>query len=238
MRTALFTYDFPHRKSQEFLVRMAVQPDDFVLAIGAPHVAIDSPKPHLRTKPHSQSSIEPRALCRVLGVPYRRLPHNSEQTRQLLIDAHVDVVLIGGARILKQPVIDAPRIGIVNFHPGLIPEVRGLDALKWSVYKGVPPGVTAHLIDERVDAGRIVVREQVPVYADDGWLDLSLRLDDRQVELIPDVLRMLRRQPDPSRYPLVEEGEHSRSMPPELEAEIQTRFEDWKTGLSVRREAV
>lgn len=236
MRTAVFTYDFPHRKSQDFLIKMAAEPDELVLAVGAPPVPIHKPKSRLRIKPRGQSSIEPRSLCEILDIPYRRLPHNSEQTVQLLMAERIDVVLIGGARILKSRVIEAPTIGIVNFHPGLIPEIRGLDALKWSVYRGVPPGVTAHLIDERVDAGRILVREEVPVYADDGWLDLSLRLDDRQVDLIPRVMGLLRSQPDPARYPLVGEGEHGRAMPPEIELETQARFEEWRRTLSSNEE--
>lgn len=234
MRTAVFTYDFPHRKSQDFLIKLAAEPDEIVLVVGAPPVPIAKPKSHLRIKPRSQSSIEPQSLCQILGIPYRTLPHNSDQTVELLNSESIDVVLIGGARILKSPVIAAPNVGIVNFHPGLIPEVRGLDALKWSVYKGVPPGVTAHLIDERVDAGRILVREEVPVYADDGWLDLSLRLDDTQVNLIPRVMSLLRNQPDPAQHPLVGEGEHARAMPPEIELQTQARFEEWRRALSLR----
>lgn len=233
MRTAIFTYDFPHRKSQDFLLRTAAEPVELVVVIGAPHVSIDRPPSSLRTKPHSQTAIEPRVLCDLLGVEYRKLPHNSEEVAELLVAERIDVVIIGGARILKQPVIGSPTIGIVNFHPGLIPEVRGLDALKWSVYKGVPPGVTAHLIDERVDAGRIIVREQIPVHPDDGWIDLSLRLNDRQVDLIPDVLRTLQSVPDPTSYELVGQGEHGKAMPVDVEREAQERFHAWRAEFAV-----
>jgi methionyl-tRNA formyltransferase len=235
MRTAVFTYDFPHRKSQEFLLRVAAEPDELVLVIGAPYVTVNKKISRLRIKPYSQTALEPRSLCRMLHLPYFSLPHNSEHVARLLIDEGVDVVIIGGARILREPVIGAPRLGIVNFHPGLIPDVRGLDALKWSVYRGVPPGVTAHLIDERVDAGRIVFREEIPVYQDDGWLDLSLRLEDRQAELVPEVLSSLRRQPDLTLYPLVDSGVVNRAMSTEIEVDTQARFEAWKAMWSVGR---
>ena len=53
--------------------------------------------------------------------------------------------------------------GIINFHPGLIPEARGLDTPQWCIYDGIPLGVTSHFIDSKVDAGRIIERvEFVP----------------------------------------------------------------------------
>ena len=74
--------------------------------------------------------------------------------------------MIAGARILKRPVIDRFSIGIINFHPGLIPEARGLDALLWSIRGDLPLGVTSHLIDERVDASSEAARQQGLVIAE------------------------------------------------------------------------
>jgi Formyl transferase len=56
---------------------------------------------------------------------------------------------------------------VLNAHPGLLPQNRGVDAFKWSVVNGWPIGVTLHVIDEHIDAGWIVRRQRVPVYPPD-----------------------------------------------------------------------
>ena len=51
-----------------------------------------------------------------------------------LIKKHnLDIGIILGARILSKQIIDAFSIGIVNLHPGILPENRGLDNVKWSI---------------------------------------------------------------------------------------------------------
>ena len=52
-------------------------------------------------------------------------------------------------------VIDSFSNGIINFHPGVLPENRGLDNLKWAIYNNLPQGVTTHLIDENIDVEQI-----------------------------------------------------------------------------------
>lgn len=228
MKTALFSYDFPHRKSQDFLLHLWLEDIPVECVIGAPAVKVSRPASILRVKPRHQGLIHPAHVCARLGTPYHVMDHNSEQTARLLRDLCIDLVIIAGARILKKPVLEIPTIGIINFHPGPIPEVRGLDALKWSVYYDVPAAVTVHFIDERVDAGRIILRKRIPIFADDSWVDVSLRLDETQVELLPVVMNRLIEDPRQDSYELVRDGTHNRSMPPEYERIVQEKFEAWK----------
>ena len=228
MNIAVFVYDFPHKKGQEFLLRLWLEDIPAAAVVGAPIQEVPRPAPTLRTAPRHSGLLHPARLCARLGIPYLVLEHNATATADLLWERSIDLVVIAGARIIKPHIIAAPRIGLVNFHPGLIPEVRGLDALKWSVYHGVPPGVTAHLIDERIDAGRIVLRRRVPVWPDDSWLDVGLRLLETQVDLLPETVRRLQAQPSPESYQYVSGGRLNRPMPPETEQVVAGRFEVWK----------
>src|SRR5262249_15128007 len=56
---------------------------------------------------------------------------------------------------------------IINCHPGLVPESRGLDAFKWAIYHGRSLGNTLHIIDAQIDAGRAPHQEGTPVLGDD-----------------------------------------------------------------------
>ena len=152
MKIAVFAYNFPHRKTQEFLFRLYLEGYDVQLVLAADPVKLNIAKSTVRVKPHFSALVEPSRICERLGWRYEAVDHNSDYCAELIKSAKVDIGVIAGARILKEPVISAPWIGIINFHPGLIPEVRGLDALQWAILQDKPIGVTAHLIDRSIDA--------------------------------------------------------------------------------------
>jgi phosphoribosylglycinamide formyltransferase 1 len=66
---------------------------------------------------------------------------------------------------------------VLNVHPSLLPEFRGLRAVERALEAGVDEtGVTVHLMVEEVDAGPIVAQERVPVIAEDTKETLLERL--------------------------------------------------------------
>lgn len=74
----------------------------------------------------------------------------------------------------------------LNAHPGLLPQNRGVDAFKWAVVNGWPIGVTLHVIDERIDAGRILKRQRVPVYPTDDLRAVADRACQIECDLLSD----------------------------------------------------
>ena len=57
--------------------------------------------------------------------------------------------------------------GIVNFHPGPIPQTSGLDAFYYSIKTRADAGVTTHFIDARVDAGQQIYFDPVELHTHD-----------------------------------------------------------------------
>ena len=184
MKLVVFSYDFPDRRSQDFLLRLFLRQRPIAAVLGAPWRKLSIPPPAHRTRIRHVGLVHPRQVAERIGAPYHALPHAAAETVDLLKSLAPDVGIIAGARILKKPVIDAFRMGIINFHPGMIPEARGLDALLWSIHGDVPLGVTAHLIDEQVDAGRVLIKHPIPIHPDDSALDLSERLYESQLDLL------------------------------------------------------
>ena len=192
MKLAVFAYNFPHKKTQDFLLRLFLSGYRTEFVVACDPIDLSIPKPVLRVKPVHIDIIHPEIICQRLNIPYYVLPHNSQEVVELMRSNGIDVGIIAGARILKKRVIQSVKKGIINFHPGLIPEVRGLDALKWAIYNNMPIGVTAHFIDEKTDAGRVILRTEIPIKRDDTFIDLSLRLEETQVNLLPEVLELVK----------------------------------------------
>lgn len=95
--------------------------------------------------------------------------HNKRESRELLRSLKPDLVVLGGTRIIKAELISIPRDGMLNSHPGLLPEVRGSASVAWAVYFDIPLGCTCHFIDPNIDTGPIVGRREIPVHRGDTY---------------------------------------------------------------------
>lgn len=111
--------------------------------------------------------------ARAAGVPVESLEvHRSAELVQLLEAAPPDVLVLGGTRILRGPILSLPRDGVVNSHPGLLPECRGSASPAWSVFHDIPVGASTHFCDEGIDTGDLLLRRELPVQRGMSYEDL------------------------------------------------------------------
>jgi len=60
-------------------------------------------------------------------------------------------------RKIKEPLISAPALGCINFHPAILPDWKGLAGYNIAIlYKLQEWGASAHYIDEGIDTGKII----------------------------------------------------------------------------------
>lgn len=88
---------------------------------------------------------------------------NSDELNDFLITNQFDLGIQGGTGIIKKKTIDKFRLGIINFHPGLLPFYRGCSAPEWQIYDGKPVYSTCHLIDEGIDTGKIISTKKLNI---------------------------------------------------------------------------
>ena len=168
---ALFVYDFPHRKSSDFLLELIAAGFRDIVVLAAPRKILqhsDGGSYFSRSLVHP-SAPDMRELCARLGVAFHGVEHNdSVRITEIVRDSGCKLGIIGGARIIPSKVIRLFDRGVINFHPGKIPETSGLDAFFYSVKKDVPVGVTTHFIDGRVDAGHQIWFDEVIIGPEDS----------------------------------------------------------------------
>ncbi|WP_188904463.1 formyltransferase family protein [Deinococcus aerophilus] len=179
----IFGYNFPHKKTQDLVFSLLGQGFKISALIAADAVKLNISESTVRTKIKHIGLLNPAEYAGHLGIEFVNLPHNSRRCEQYLRELKPALGIIGGARIIKQPIIERFSVGIVNVHPALLPEVRGLDSMLWSIMHDIPLGVTAHLIDARIDLGQGLIRKLLPVYQDDTIFDLSERIYDSQIDI-------------------------------------------------------
>jgi len=89
--------------------------------------------------------------------------HNSEQVMPYIKELELDLIVFGGTRIIRGEILDFPKDGVINSHPGLLPECRGSASPAWSVYHDIPIGSSTHFCDNGIDTGQLLLRREVPV---------------------------------------------------------------------------
>lgn len=76
-------------------------------------------------------------------------------------------VVVAFGRIIPRAVFEMPRLGTINLHPSLLPRYRGAAPVEWALIHGeTETGVTVQMINERLDAGDIVLQERLAIPSD------------------------------------------------------------------------
>lgn len=117
--------------------------------------------------------------------------------------AGVDVLLNAHSlHIVCPEVLEAPRFGAFNLHPGPLPGYAGLDAPSWALVNGeTTHAVTVHRMAAEVDAGPVAYTATFPIGPDDTALLLYTRTTRLGVPLLLKVVETL--ADDPDRLPVV-----------------------------------
>jgi len=209
----IFTYDIPHRKTYDVLCLLKAGGIRDIIVFAKPLHYQKAFQPLIEHRPPVNHPFTTQHLCKSLDFEYcpdfdtARLPEGS-------------IILICGAGIISPEIIK--RYQIINSHPGYLPDVRGLDALKWAIYEGLPIGVTTHLLGDDVDAGLMIEQKLVPLYENDSFHAVAQRQFDMEVSMLVDAIDKVgaaSEHLEPGNSPL------RKRMPHEKEACLMERFQ-------------
>lgn len=91
-------------------------------------------------------------------------------------DADIMIVVAFG-QILSKEILTMPRFGCMNVHGSLLPKYRGAAPIQWAVLNGdAVSGVTTMRMDEGLDTGDIMMKEEVVLSKDETAGSLFDRL--------------------------------------------------------------
>ncbi len=80
-----------------------------------------------------------------------------------------DIFVVVAFRMLPKVVWEMPKLGTFNLHAALLPQYRGAAPINWAVINGdKATGVTTFMIDEGMDTGGIMFREQCLIGPDEN----------------------------------------------------------------------
>lgn len=135
-----------------------------------------------------------KRLAEELGIPVFqpgkvRDPDFLTQFRTLSPDI---VVVAAFGQILPREIIHGPKMGCINIHPSLLPKYRGAAPINRAIIQGEKEtGVTIMRMDEGVDTGDILLRQETPIGPEETFGELHDRLAKLGSELLVIALAML-----------------------------------------------
>jgi methionyl-tRNA formyltransferase len=140
------------------------------------------------------SSVKRFALEKQISVeqPEKlRDPAVIERMRELAPQA---IAVAAYGKILPKALLDLPPRGAVNVHGSLLPRHRGAAPIQRALLAGdTVTGITIMQMNERMDAGDILLQEQTAIRADDTSASLGERLAEIGARLLVEALERLER---------------------------------------------
>jgi phosphoribosylglycinamide formyltransferase-1 len=104
------------------------------------------------------------------------------------------IVLAGYMQRIPVELIQAFPNKIINIHPSLLPDFGGKGMYGHHVHEAVleshakESGISIHIVNEEYDQGKILFQKSCPVNNDDTIESLSLRIQELEYELLPQVI--------------------------------------------------
>ncbi len=112
---------------------------------------------------------------------------------QVLESWEVDYVCLAGfMRILREDFVNRWQGRLINVHPSLLPQYKGLDTHARALADGATEhGCTVHFVTPGLDEGPTILQASVPVLPDDTAETLAARVLVEEHRIYPQALRML-----------------------------------------------
>jgi methionyl-tRNA formyltransferase len=102
------------------------------------------------------------------------------------------IVVFFFPQILKTALLQTPRLGVLNCHPSLLPRYGGPHPAFWMLKNGESvAGVTVHVMTEKIDAGDIVVQQELIVGENENAGQLTQRQHHAAAALLTEAVNAM-----------------------------------------------
>ena len=148
--------------------------------------------------------------ARSCGIPTAVIDHTTfggdRETFEQALDRElreqrIDLVCLAGfMRLLTPWFVNRWSGRMLNIHPSLLPQFKGLHTHRRALEAGVKRhGATVHFVVAEMDAGPIVIQDSVAVHDNDTEETLAARVLELEHQIYPRALRAVALEHDPEK---------------------------------------
>lgn len=108
------------------------------------------------------------------------------------------ICVVAYGKILPKELLDIPKLGCINVHGSLLPKYRGAAPIQWAVLNGdKKTGITTMYMDEGMDTGDIILKEEVEIGDNETTGELWEKLSDIGGKLLVKTLDLVENKTAP-----------------------------------------
>ena len=124
------------------------------------------------------SPVKEFALEKRLNIYQPEKVKNNIEFIDEIENLNPDVIcVVAYGKILPKEILEIPKLGCVNVHGSLLPKYRGAAPIQWAVLNGDKvTGITTMYMDEGMDTGDMILKEEVAIGEDETTGELWDRL--------------------------------------------------------------
>lgn len=118
----------------------------------------------------------------------------SEESVESLEKLNADLfVVVAYGQYISPAVLALPRYGSINLHPSLLPKYRGSSPIQWALANGDGvTGATILYVSEKMDAGDIILQQEVQIDSLDDAITLEKKLSTVGADLLSQAVEQIR----------------------------------------------
>ena len=106
------------------------------------------------------------------------------------LNANLQIVV--AFRMLPKAVWQMPKLGTFNLHASLLPDYRGAAPINWAIINGEEKtGVSTFFIDEKIDTGAIILKNETNISETETAGELHDRLMHLGAETVVETLKLI-----------------------------------------------
>jgi len=142
-------------------------------------IAVVSQTDKPRGRGNKLSPTPVKAYAESLGIPvYQPKTLRSEEFASLINELKPDLIAVAAyGKILPQNILSYPKYGCICVHGSLLPKYRGAAPMQRAIIEGESKtGITTMLMDDGIDTGDMLLKEEVDILPDDNFEDIHDKL--------------------------------------------------------------
>ena len=139
------------------------------------------------------SPVKEYALSQGLKIYQPEKITNNNEFKDEIRALEPDIAcVVAYGKILPKSFLKIPRLGCINVHGSLLPKYRGAAPIQWAVLNGDKiTGVTTMHMDEKMDTGDMILKEEVEIGDDETTGELWDRLKVIGANLLVETLKQI-----------------------------------------------
>ena len=131
-------------------------------------------------------------------IPFKTLNYENKKKAEInslskLKEKKIEIICLAGfMKILSVDFIKSFKGKILNIHPSLLPKYKGLNTHERVLRnKEKYSGCTVHLVNSKLDSGKIILQKRIKVYKNDNSKKLAKRILKQEHKIYPLALNKL-----------------------------------------------